>query len=296
MYSWYFTSSTSGGPSFVKIERICDVIRPILRSASMESSSIKTVSVKLEIVVQKWRKRLFLFTLLTQLGHRWSVLQREPQQHNLPSIFYQNEIGNLCLRCCRCSLRLLCCCSGRHQSIVCVAHPTSVAHVTRGTIVTWLLFYCCTQVFISCFVVVLDVLVTGDLWHEYAQSAWGFLFRGPPDFCLHLLCFRCGNWRSFDDDCRRRMSIVMILTMSSRLLCRVHWQGRLVAPRLIATALLVALAGGSSREHFGASQWWRQSRPLRSLMALIGPIAIGDGVVACCCLSQLCLVPTLASC
>jgi hypothetical protein len=47
-----FTSSTSGGPSFVKIERICDIIRPVLRSASMELSLIKTVSVKLEIIVQ----------------------------------------------------------------------------------------------------------------------------------------------------------------------------------------------------------------------------------------------------
>jgi hypothetical protein len=43
----------SSGPSFVKIERIHDVIRPILRSASMESSPIKTESVELEIVVQK---------------------------------------------------------------------------------------------------------------------------------------------------------------------------------------------------------------------------------------------------
>jgi hypothetical protein len=29
-------------------------------------------------------------------------------------------------------------------------------------------------------------------------------------------------------------------------------------------------------------------------MALIVPIAIGNGVAACCCLSQLCLVPMLA--
>ncbi len=82
-----FTSSTSSGPSFVKFERICDIIRPILRSASMELSPIKTVSVKLVIVVQKWRKYLFLFALLTWLSHRWSVLQREPWQHNLPLIF-----------------------------------------------------------------------------------------------------------------------------------------------------------------------------------------------------------------
>ncbi len=73
----YFIRGTSplavDGPSFVKIERIRDIIRPILRSASMESSPIKTVSVKLEIAVQKWRKSLFLFALLTRLGSWWSV-------------------------------------------------------------------------------------------------------------------------------------------------------------------------------------------------------------------------------
>ncbi len=108
----------------------------------MELSPIKTVSVKLEIIVQKWRKRLFLFTLLTQLGCWWSGLQREPQQHNLPSFFYQNEDGNLCFCCCCCSACLFCCCLGRHQSIVCVACPASVACVTRGASVTWLHFYC----------------------------------------------------------------------------------------------------------------------------------------------------------
>ncbi len=46
------------------------------------------VSVKLEIFVQKWRKRLFLFALLTWLGRQWSVLWRKPQQHNLPLIFF----------------------------------------------------------------------------------------------------------------------------------------------------------------------------------------------------------------
>ncbi len=37
----------------------------LLRSASMESSPVKMVFVKLEIVVQKLRKRLSLFDLLT---------------------------------------------------------------------------------------------------------------------------------------------------------------------------------------------------------------------------------------
>ncbi len=165
-----------------------------------------------------------------------------------------------------------------------------VAQLSRGCF-----FIVLHKFFILCFVVVLDVLVTGDLRHEYAQSAWGLLFRGPPDFCLRSSRFRRGDWRSFDNDCCHGMSIVVILTTSSRLTCRVCWQGRLVAPRLIATTLLIELAGRSSRERFGASQWWRRSRPSRSLMALIGPITIGDGVVACCCLSRLCLVLRLAS-
>ncbi len=50
------------------------------------------------------------------------------------------------------------------------------------------------------------------------------------------------------------MSIVVILTMSSQCLCHVCWQGRLVAPRLINTALFIALDERSSRERFGASQ------------------------------------------
>jgi hypothetical protein len=91
------------------------------------------------------------------------------------------------------------------------------------------------------------------------------------------------------------MSIVVILTTSSRLLSRVRRRGRLVAPRLIATALLVALAGRSSRE------LWRftMMASIASIAIIDGidrTIAIGDGVDACCRLSRLCLVPTLASC
>ncbi len=166
----------------------------LLRSASMESSPIKTVSVKLEIVVQEWRKCLFLFALLTRLGCWWSDLQRELHQHNLPSIFYQNEDGNFCLRCCHRSPCLFCCCLGRCQTIVCVARPASVACMMSGASVMWLyflLFFC--KFFIACFVVVLDILVARDLRHEYAQSTWGFLFRGPPGYWLHLSCLHCGD-------------------------------------------------------------------------------------------------------
>ncbi len=171
-----------------------------------------------------------------------------------------------------------------------VSHMWRMAQLSRGCF-----FFVAHKFFISCFVVVLNVLIAGDLRHEYAQSAWGFLFRGPPDCCLRSSRFHRGDWCSFDNDHRCGMSIVVILTISSQLLCCVRWQGCLVAPRFIATALLLALAGCSSRESFGASQWWRWLRSSRWLMALIGPIAIGDGVFAWCCLSRLCLVPTLSS-
>ncbi len=129
------------------------------------------------------------FALLTWLGCWWSGLQREPQQHNLPSIFYQNEDGNLCLHCCCHSACLFCCRSEWRQSIVCVDCPASVARVTRGASVTWLHFlFFLRGFFITCFIVVLNVLVAGDLRHEYAQSAWGFLFRGPPGCCVCHAC------------------------------------------------------------------------------------------------------------
>jgi hypothetical protein len=75
---------------------------------------------------------------------------------------------------------------------------------------------------------------------------------------LVLGCIRCACIvaidASCDNDCCLGMSIVVILTTSSPCLCRVCWQGRLVAPRIIAKALLVALDERSSRECFGASQ------------------------------------------
>jgi hypothetical protein len=55
---------------------------------------------------------------------------------------------------------------------MCVAHLVSVARMMHAAIVTWLLFFIVLhKFFILCFVVVLNVLITGDLRHEYAQSA-----------------------------------------------------------------------------------------------------------------------------
>ncbi len=136
----------------------------LLRSASMESSPFKTVSVKLEIVVQEWRKRLFLFALLTWLGCWWSDLQREPQQHNLPSIFYRNEDGNFCLCCCHHSLLLFHCCLGWCQSIVCVARPASVVCMTHGASFRWLYFYCFLASFLSCILLLFSAFSLQEIW------------------------------------------------------------------------------------------------------------------------------------
>ena len=172
-----------------------------------------------------------------------------------------------------------------------VSRAWRVVQLSRGCF-----FYCFTWVLYLVFCCCSRVLVAGDLRHEYAQSAWGFLFRGPPDFCLRSSRFRCGDWRSFDDDCCHGMSIIVILTTSSRRFCHIHRQSRLVAPRVIPTALLATLEGCSSCERYGALQWLRQLHPSWSVMASIMPIAIGDGAIACCCLSWLCLVPTLVPC
>ncbi len=128
----------------------------------------------------------------------------------------------------------------------------------------------------------INVLVAGDLRHEYAQSTWGFPFRGPPGYWLHLSRLCHGNWHSFDNDCCRGMSIVV---MSSRRLCPVHWQGRLLVLRLIATALLVALEGRLSHERFVASQWWRWSYPSNQWWLCLCPLRLATAalpVVACC--------------
>ncbi len=172
------------------------------------------------------------------------------------NFFYQNEDGNFCLCCCHPSLRLFCCCFEWCQLIVCVACQVGVTRMTRGASVMWLHFFIVfCKFFIVCFDAELNVLVAGDLRHEFAWSAWGFFFIVSPGSWLQLLCLHHGNWCSFDNDCHCRMSIVVILTTSSRRLCCVRWQGRLVASRLITTALLVALKELLSWERFCAS-WW----------------------------------------
>ncbi len=243
------------------------------------------------MVVQKWRKHLFLFAILTRLGCRWSGLWREPRQHNLPSIFYQNEDGNLCLRCCCCSTCLFsCCCSGPRQSIVCVAHPASVADVTQGASVTWLHFLLfLREFFIACFIDVLDVLVAGDLRHEYAQSAWGFLFRGPPGCCVRHTCVAVidapltmivvAGWVSLWYSRCSHDAFVAFVGEAALWLC--HGSPRCIRKRLISWTL------------------WRFT-----MMASIASIAISDGFIRahcnwrwrCCLLLLRVTVPSSDAC
>ncbi len=211
--------------------------------------------------------------------------------------FYQNEDGNFCLCCCRCSLFLFHCCLQWCQSIVCVACPASVAHVTHGASVTWLYFYC---FFASSSLCVLLLFSTFLSW-----VIWGINMPNLPEVSrlVDLLVIGC--------ICRAcTMAIDTLLTMIVVVRWVLLWYSQrphdtfvafvgkaaLWLPRLIATALLVVLEERLSCERFGASQWWRQLHPLQSVMALIMPIAIGNGIVACCCLTWLYLVPMIALC
>ncbi len=199
-----------------------------------------------------------------------SDLQREPQQHNLPSFFYQNEDGNFCLCCCHCSLRLLRCRSGWCQSIVCIACPASVLCMTHGPSVTWLyVFIVFHEFFIACFVLI-SMFSSPEIW--------GMNMPNLPEVSrledlLVLGCVHCAViaaiHASCDDVCCCGMSIIVTLMRSSWRLCCICQQGRLVALRLIAMALLVRLEERSSCERFGTSQWWRWLSPLWSVLASI---------------------------
>ncbi len=83
---------------------------------------------------------------------------------------------------------------------------------------------------------------------------------------LHSLRMRCGDWCPCSNNYHSRMSVIVILTMSSWCPCCVRWQGNLVALRLIATVFLVAFEGLAS---------WALLR--LTMKALVASIAIGDG-------------------
>ncbi len=153
-----------------------------------------------------------------------------------------------------------------------------MAQVSHGCI-----FYCFPWVLYCVFCFDINVLVARDLRHKYAQFAWGVPFRGPPGSWLRSSRLHCGDWFSFDDDCRRRMSIVVIITTSSWCLCCIRRLSRFVALRLIVMALLVALEERLSHERFGASQWWCWLHPLQSVLALIFDCAHHDWQSCCNC-------------
>ncbi len=249
------------------------------------------VSVKLEIIVQKWSKHLFLFALLTRLGCQWSGLRREPQQHNLPSIFIKMKLvicvfvvvvaARACFVVTRDGVSQLC--ALLVQRVSCVWR---VAQVSRGCI-----FYCFFASSSSHVLLLFSMLSSWEIWGMNMPNL-------PKVSCLEdllvvvfvALALRqltlLWRWLSSQDEYRRDTHNVLT-TPLSRSLVR--------PPCGFTTALLIALGGRLSRERFGASQWWCRLRPSWSVMASIVPIAIGNGVVASCCLSRLCLVPMLAS-
>ena len=184
------------------------------------------------------------------------------------------------------------------SQFVCVACPVSIARMTRGASVT-------VAVFFNCFLQVLYCVICCWSWHSchgrseawIAQSAWGFHLE---DLLVHG-CVCCA-WIEVIDT-----SVTMIVIAGWVLL----WYSQCPHNALVAfvnnaalwlqgwlprTSLL--LLRSSICKCFGTSQWWHSLHPLQSMMALIALIAIGNGngVVACCCLSQLCLVLMLASC
>jgi hypothetical protein len=130
-----------------------------------------------------------------------------------------------------------------------VLHTWCIAQVSHGCV--FIVF--CKFFIVWC--VDLNVLIAGDLRHVFSQSAWGFPFREPPGSWLHLLQLGRGSWHFCDNDCHCGISFVVILTTFSWLLCCICPWGCLVAPRLITTALLVALKALLSHERFCASQW-----------------------------------------
>ncbi len=185
--------------------------------------------------------------------------------------FYQNEDGNFCLRCCCRSLLLFCCWSGQCQLIVLlliqqVSCAWRVAQVSCG---------CVFFVFASSLLLVFLLFLTFLLW-----EIWGMNMPNLPevyrleDLLVHG-CFCCAYVAAIDTP------LTMIVAMGWALL----WYSQ--CPDVLMTPLLHLLArppcsseadhhgspccirGTSSRECYGASQWWCWSHPSQSVMALI---------------------------
>jgi hypothetical protein len=195
-------------------------------------------------------KETFLFALWTRLRRRWSVLQREPQQHNLPSIFIKMRMvifvfvvvvaAGACFVVAR---------DGFSQSCALLVqrmlHAWRVAQVSRGCI-----FYC--------FLVssLLHVFLLSSTFSS--QEIWGMNMPNLPEVsCLENLLvvvfvtlalwqlMLLWQWLSSPDEyCHDTHDALTtpLLRLSTRPPCGFDM------------ALLVALGGCLSCERFGASQ------------------------------------------
>ncbi len=232
------------------------------------------VSVKIEIVIQEWRKHLLLFALLIQLSFRCQICNGNHNNTTCFQFFIKMKmvifVFVVVVTACACFVVARDSVSRSSALLVQrVLRQWCVVQVSCG----YILFIVLHKFFIVfCFDI--DVLVPGDLRHEYAQSAWGFLFRGPPGCWLRSSRLSCSDWCSFDDDCRHGMNVFM--TPLLRLLARppsgskAYHHGS--PPRVRGMLIL------------GTSQWWRGLHPLQSVMASIVPIVLAMAllpVVAC---------------
>ncbi len=64
-----------------------------------------------------------------------------------------------------------------------VSRAWRMAQVSRGCI-----FYCFFASFLSRVFLLFLMFLSWEMRHEYAQSSWGFLFRGPPGYCVCRTC------------------------------------------------------------------------------------------------------------
>ncbi len=181
------------------------------------------------------------------------------------NFFYQNDYGNFCLCCCRCSLHLFCCHSGRCQSTICVACPVSVAHVKRGAIVTWLYFF---NVFASSLLCVLLLFLMFSSW-----EIWGMNVPNLPEVSHLRTSWFLAAFVALA--LQRLMLLVMMIVITGWVLL---WYS-LMTPLL---RLLVRLPCGSEADCYGFPRCIRGMLILWALwrftmMVSVASIAISDG-------------------
>ncbi len=157
--------------------------------------------------------------------------------------------------CCRCCSRLSCCLGTVSLSLLVNLPALCILRVSRAWctfhVSWWLRCFCC--LFLLIVFVNPDARVVGDQGLDFAWSARGFLSR---NVLLFVSTYRRpGDWRPCDNNRRREMSFVVILTTLSRRFCCVCQQCRLVASRrIIVIASLFAFEVFASQGS-GVSCW-----------------------------------------